>query len=123
MNETAVKAARWWRKQVSTEDIYKYDPFEKGGLNAIFNYLLQDKVDKEMLDAFELYLTDELTTLLKKKKRITLGCRRYPCPLLEKCGNYAGFNGLSFPWDTYMIIEDNNIQVKDNVSDEYYELG
>jgi len=122
MNQTAVKAARWWRKQISTEDIYKYDPFEKRELDAIFNFLLQDKVDNDMLDQFEIILTEELTSLLKEKQKITLECRRYPCPLLEKCGNFAGFNGLSFPWNTYMIIDGDSIQVKDNASDEYYEL-
>ena len=119
MSSLATKAANWWREQLSIDGVEKYSPNDPNNVGAIFNYILQDKFSKEQLDIFVNELTKEIDEALSSSESISLRSRWYPCNILERCGNIAGFSGLSFPWQTFMIITKDSIRVKDNMSIEY----
>ena len=119
MREISIKAAKLWAKYIKDDhDIMKFDETNPYSLNSWFAYMLQDKVSDEQCDEFVNLLSKYIDELLDTYSEIYLYSNRYPCEQLERISNMVGISGLSFPWNTYMTINNDRLVVKPPYTDK-----
>ena len=112
MDSISKKAASWWKRQLKAHLERQCSSFEN--FEEAFTISLSDNISQKQLDIFEEFLSQEIEDHLKRNGCIELTCKIYPCEILERCGNRAGFLGLNFPRRTYMVINNGKIKVKND---------